>query len=160
MYGSILWFISCCIPKFSLLLVFNCGHHTWICALASCHIIIFTYIHKLKSWNQSSVNYLWVKLSFHYWRGRFWNNISICETDTPTDSRQALGSLEVSMAGRQTCFPDHMVSIYCSLLSASRLVHVLYYEILNSHKSRFQGNWKFKIQTLYGLVLLGSVPNS
>ncbi|XP_075667554.1 uncharacterized protein LOC142637160 isoform X2 [Castanea sativa] len=30
-------------------------------------------------------------------------------SNTPTDSRQALGSLEVSMAGRQTYFPDHMV---------------------------------------------------
>ncbi|XP_050288284.1 uncharacterized protein LOC126726910 isoform X2 [Quercus robur] len=30
-------------------------------------------------------------------------------SNTPTDSRQALGSLEVSMAGRKTCFPDHMV---------------------------------------------------
>ncbi|KAL0012112.1 hypothetical protein SO802_007220 [Lithocarpus litseifolius] len=30
-------------------------------------------------------------------------------SNTPTDSRQALGSLEVSMAGCQTYFPDHMV---------------------------------------------------
>lgn len=66
-----------------------------------------------------------------------WNLPSGCEgkylkvileclyTDSPMiDSRQAIGSSEGSITGfcaRQTYFPDHMVFIYFSLLSASKI---------------------------------------